>query len=503
MATVTKKISLDVSRKNLLPNIIAKQFDTDSRFLTVTLLDEGEPIKAASDSEVIVSFRRKDGHAKSFKGAANGDGTVTVPLANWALELDDIVECDISVYQGEVRLSTTTFRLEVQPAANGSDEISKDENYDVLGQLIVEVSEAIEEASTAASAANTAKAEADAARDKAHTAADNADEKAQLANEAAEAANTAAAEAGKWKNVNVSAKGLAEGAAPTATLTETEDGKAFEFGIPKGDKGDKGDRGEKGEIGPQGATGSQGPAGAAGTDGKDGITPHIGENGNWYIGEVDTEKPSRGEQGPQGLQGLPGADGAPGAQGPQGLQGDPGPMGPAGPQGLQGDPGPMGPTGPQGLQGDPGPMGPTGPQGPAGPTGPMGPQGPAGPTTQLYVHNLLIDPQGTTGSTSYGWHAHFIDKNPAAVTSPQDLKNRIPYASSSLIPVSGHAYRYMSDGSYQLFLPLYLDNTKDSSQTVIDILRLDFGSAYSGPPTQLWINSPSWTIASDDVRPLF
>lgn len=32
-------------------------------------------------------------------------------------------------------------------------------------------------------------------------------------------------------------------------------------------------------------------------NGKDGITPHIGENGNWYLGEEDTGKPSRGEPG--------------------------------------------------------------------------------------------------------------------------------------------------------------------------------------------------------------
>lgn len=32
--------------------------------------------------------------------------------------------------------------------------------------------------------------------------------------------------------------------------------------------------------------------------GADGTTPHIGENGNWYIGETDTGLPSRGEQGP-------------------------------------------------------------------------------------------------------------------------------------------------------------------------------------------------------------
>ena len=34
-----------------------------------------------------------------------------------------------------------------------------------------------------------------------------------------------------------------------------------------------------------------------GADGKDGITPTIGKNGNWYLGNTDTGKPSRGENG--------------------------------------------------------------------------------------------------------------------------------------------------------------------------------------------------------------
>lgn len=42
---------------------------------------------------------------------------------------------------------------------------------------------------------------------------------------------------------------------------------------------------------------------------KDGITPTIGENGNWYLGETDTGKPSRGEKGDTGASGSPGADG--------------------------------------------------------------------------------------------------------------------------------------------------------------------------------------------------
>lgn len=34
-----------------------------------------------------------------------------------------------------------------------------------------------------------------------------------------------------------------------------------------------------------------------GAAGADGVTPHIGDNGNWYLGTTDTGKPSRGEKG--------------------------------------------------------------------------------------------------------------------------------------------------------------------------------------------------------------
>lgn len=40
--------------------------------------------------------------------------------------------------------------------------------------------------------------------------------------------------------------------------------------------------------------------------GADGITPHIGDNGNWYLGDTDTGKPSRGVAG---AAGAPGKDG--------------------------------------------------------------------------------------------------------------------------------------------------------------------------------------------------
>ena len=74
----------------------------------------------------------------------------------------------------------------------------------------------------------------------------------------------------------------------------------------------------------QGAQGPQGPAG------EDGLTPHIGENDNWYIGETDTGVPARGQKGDKG---------------------DTGEQGPVGPQGAQGTIGPKGDTGADGAPG--------------------------------------------------------------------------------------------------------------------------------------------------------
>nr|DAG13106.1 MAG TPA: hypothetical protein [Caudoviricetes sp.] len=55
--------------------------------------------------------------------------------------------------------------------------------------------------------------------------------------------------------------------------------------------------------------------GTKGDPGADGVTPHIGDNGNWYLGENDTGKPSRGATGSPGKNGDKGDPGAPGQDG--------------------------------------------------------------------------------------------------------------------------------------------------------------------------------------------
>lgn len=122
----------------------------------------------------------------------------------------------------------------------------------------------------------------------------------------------------------------------------------------------------------------------AGANGKDGTTPTIGENGNWYLGDTDTGKPSRGADGAKGDKGdkgdaftyadftaaqlaaLKGEKGDPGEKGNTGATGPAGPAGVPGKDGPKGDPGVPGKDGEKGDKGEPGDKGAPGEKGPPG-----------------------------------------------------------------------------------------------------------------------------------------
>lgn len=65
------------------------------------------------------------------------------------------------------------------------------------------------------------------------------------------------------------------------------------------------------------------PCGNIGPKGDDGLTPYIGSNGNWFIGEKDTGIKAEGKRGPRGFRGDVGPEGPIGPQGPSGPAGPP------------------------------------------------------------------------------------------------------------------------------------------------------------------------------------
>lgn len=128
--------------------------------------------------------------------------------------------------------------------------------------------------------------------------------------QAAKNAATNATEAARSAEASAGQAGLsADNAAKS--LKKLEDGIAS--GDFRGEKGDKGDKGDPGSEADPAAVQKivddylKANPPQAGSDGKDGITPTIGENGNWYLGDTDTGKPSRGAAG---AKGDPGSDAA-------------------------------------------------------------------------------------------------------------------------------------------------------------------------------------------------
>ena len=143
MIRVIQELKIEVSKPNFIQAIVAKQYDNNSRFLKVTLVNGNEEITVMPTSTVTINAKRKDGESKAFAGEVNNDGTVTVPLTYWMLELDGTVNCDISVVDIEGRkLTTTTFVMSVERASFNGGEISDDENYDILVKLIEDVNKA-------------------------------------------------------------------------------------------------------------------------------------------------------------------------------------------------------------------------------------------------------------------------------------------------------------------------------------------------------------------------
>ena len=145
MIKIVKELKVEVSKPNIFQAIVAKQYDMNTRFLKVTLVDDGNiieiPKRTDGSIKVIINAERPDGGKNGFEGEVNGDDdTVTVPLHSWMLEIEGTVVCDISIIDTKAddnkKLTTTTFSLLVEKAAYGGDDITNDPQFDVLVALM-------------------------------------------------------------------------------------------------------------------------------------------------------------------------------------------------------------------------------------------------------------------------------------------------------------------------------------------------------------------------------
>lgn len=168
MIEIIKELNIEVSKPNVFQAIVAKQYDMNTRFIKATFVDNGDKIHIDPNAtvKVVINALRQDGESKGFDGVVNDDGTVTVPLHSWMLELVGTVTCDISVIDTETndnkKLTTTAFTLFVEKAAYGGEDVTSDPQYDVLVQLLETCSTAGAVAEEALQKSNEANSKYDA-----------------------------------------------------------------------------------------------------------------------------------------------------------------------------------------------------------------------------------------------------------------------------------------------------------------------------------------------------
>lgn len=121
------------------------------------------------------------------------------------------------------------------------------------------------------------------------------------------------------QNANVNSAKAKELATDAKDIAQSvrDDADNGKFSGKDGAKGDKGDVGTTPQLKigednlwqvsyDNGATWVSLGVKATGDAGKDGVTPHIGENGNWWLGDIDTGVSAKGPKGDPGPQGPPG-----------------------------------------------------------------------------------------------------------------------------------------------------------------------------------------------------
>ncbi|MBD5083004.1 MAG: BppU family phage baseplate upper protein [Clostridiales bacterium] len=123
-----QSITLDVNNCVEYKYINAKQGDIDSRFLRITLIENGEKIEPTNRCTASFRCLKPDGRICMNKSTINEDGTITAALTEQVLASAGTVRADVSLLDGSTVLSSATFFIivEAAPVSEGSA-LSSDE----------------------------------------------------------------------------------------------------------------------------------------------------------------------------------------------------------------------------------------------------------------------------------------------------------------------------------------------------------------------------------------
>lgn len=137
----TKIIKLDINKK-LYETISAKQGDTESRFLLFHIFDSSLPFDLTGKSVRVYGIKPDD--KKIFNDLAINDakkGYCTLELTNQMLSVAGLVKLELVIYNGNKKLSSIPFVLNVISSLNSEDAVVSTNEFTALMNGLAALSE--------------------------------------------------------------------------------------------------------------------------------------------------------------------------------------------------------------------------------------------------------------------------------------------------------------------------------------------------------------------------
>ncbi len=143
--TYTQEIVLDVSCLARYKYIHAKQDDNATRFLRVTLMENGEQLVPSAGDTAYFRAIKPDRTGIYNPAAINQDGTITVELTQQTLAVQGVVAADVMLMNDDAVLASGTFFIQVEACPLGDAAVESSNEFIVLQDLIESVEQIIEQ----------------------------------------------------------------------------------------------------------------------------------------------------------------------------------------------------------------------------------------------------------------------------------------------------------------------------------------------------------------------
>lgn len=123
--------------------VAAKQMDMGTRYIGVTLMEDGVVYEIPDNVEVIINMTKPDKTHVHNDGEKSGNEAL-IPLTRGMLQVHGTALCEVQLYQNGALLMSATFEMEIFPSQRDESEIIHSGEYTRLENTIAAAREALQ-----------------------------------------------------------------------------------------------------------------------------------------------------------------------------------------------------------------------------------------------------------------------------------------------------------------------------------------------------------------------